>query len=239
MANTDVTECVKQSSPLLSIIIPCLNEEQTIVNSLSTLQSLRNKQCELIVVDGGSRDRTLSLATSLADKCISSSPGRAEQMNQGAAVAKGDWLLFLHVDTLLPQNVTQTFLQLNEAKKNWGFFSLRLSGANFLFRIIEHAISLRSRITGIATGDQALFVRRYLFFQVKGYADIPLMEDVEFCSRLRRQSSPVVISEIVMTSSRRWEKNGIINTVLLMWCLRLAYFFGVSPKKLHKIYYQN
>ena len=231
-----INKCVESYNPV-SIIIPCLNEEQTIRDCILALHPLRERGCEVIVVDGGSADKTVQMATPLADHILHSEPGRAKQMNLGASYASGEWLLFLHTDTRLPAVINDWVDQLYQASFHWGFFALRLSGRRWPFRIIERAISFRSRITGIATGDQCQFVRRLLFEELGGFADIALMEDIELSRRLGRVARPLFWRQPVITSSRRWERRGIVKTVLLMWRLRLAYFLGASPRTLHDSYH--
>lgn len=222
--------------PPLSIIIPVFNEAAGIVAQLQPLQTLRDKQVEIILVDGGSTDNTLELARPFVDIALcSSEKGRARQMNIGAEKAQGRLLLFLHGDTFLPADVLS---RLSSVQQNqWGFFCLRLSGQGLWLRLIERMINIRSRLSSVATGDQCLFIDRSLFLSLKGYAAIPLMEDVEISKRLRGQSSPVVISAPVTSSSRRWEERGVWPTILLMWRLRFLYFIGVPPHKLVKKYY--
>ena len=226
------------SLPLCSIIIPTLDEAELIETALTHLQSLRNKSCEIILVDGGSRDSTVERASPLVDRVITSLPGRAQQMNQGAAVVRGEWLLFLHCDTTLPSSMNCWLSRLKKSDcPPWGFFSLRLSGQGAGLRIIERAITLRSRFTRVATGDQALFVKRELFNAVGAYPSIPLMEDVALSKALRQRAKPLVWRSPVVTDSRRWQQNGILKTVCLMWWLRLAYFFGAKPAWLAQQYY--
>ena len=219
----------------LSIIIPTLNEAGGIEHTLRPLQTWRQQGHEVIVADGGSVDQTITLATPLADRVIHASKGRARQMNEGAQQASGDVLLFLHADTALPEN-SDELISSALTTKSWGRFDVRLSGRQWLLRVVEFMMNWRSRLSGIATGDQAIFVRRELFEQIDGYADIPLMEDIDFSKRLKQHSRPACISTPLLTSSRRWEKHGILNTIVLMWRLRLAYFFGVSPEQLSKHY---
>lgn len=226
----------------LSIIVPTLNEQLTIETCLSPLQSMRNLGVEVIVSDGGSTDLTSEVAKPLVDELICSEPGRARQMNAGAAVANGKYLLFLHADTKLPSGFSLGSLgegplgsQLH--KVQWGFFPVKLSGSAWPFRVIETAMNLRSKTTGIGTGDQAMFIQSELFHRVGGFADIPLMEDVEFCRRLKVICRPTLVKGFVVTSSRRWEQQGICRTVLKMWRLRLAYFLGASPHNLVQQYY--
>lgn len=223
-------------APTLSIIIPVLNEASGIVACLKPLQSWRAQGVELIVVDGGSDDDTMSLARDYADKVFVSERGRARQMNAGSVAAAGQYLLFLHADTQLPLQKSDALLEdfesLTVQKAAWGFFPVRLSGKRLPFRIIERAISLRSRITSVATGDQALFVSRSLWHEIGGFVDMPLMEDVALSKQLRHHAKPVVMPKAVVTDSRRWESRGIAKTVLLMWSLRLLYFLGFSPQRL-------
>jgi rSAM/selenodomain-associated transferase 2 len=217
----------------LSIIIPVLNEAAHIVATLELLQPLRQQGHEVIVVDGGSTDQTMQLAEPLVDQIIQSASGRAHQMNCGAALASHEILLFLHADTRLPSDAAQQIdTTLGRSMNVWGRFDVTLSGVHFMFRVIERMINLRSRLTGVATGDQAIFVRRGVFELFGGYAEIPMMEDVEFSKCLRTISKPCCIHSPVVTSSRRWEEHGIFKTVLLMWRLRLLYFIGVAPEKL-------
>jgi rSAM/selenodomain-associated transferase 2 len=224
------------TSPL-SIIIPVLNEAQTLPVLLADLQPLRKRGVEIIVVDGGSSDATAELAQDGADRLLESAAGRARQMNAGAAVARGAVLLFLHADTRLPGNV-EAWIDAAMAQEHvWGRFDVRLSGQHWLLRIIEKMMNWRSCLSGMATGDQAIFVRREVFEQLDGYADIPLMEDLDLSRRLKKIARPACIDTPVITSSRRWEQNGILRTVLLMWSLRLAWFLGVSPQLLRRIYY--
>ena len=225
-------------SPLrISIILPVLNEAGALQAHLPLLQEARAAGHELIVVDGGSRDNGPVLAAPLADRVISTQPGRARQMNAGAAVATGDVLLFLHIDTRLPDDAI-TLLQQHFAHRSvqWGRFDVRLSGGHPAFRVIETMINLRSRVSGVATGDQALFVRSALFRDIGGFPAVPLMEDVAITKTLRRLARPLCLREQVTTSSRRWETNGIARTVLLMWWLRLLYVLGVAPARLHSMY---
>ena len=222
----------------LSIIIPVLNEAASIGQLLQQLTELAGPQVEVIVVDGGSNDHTLDIVNQYDDvNLIKSACGRAKQMNAGAAVATGETLLFMHADTQFSAN-SNNFeqIQLNIIDYQWGFFKVRLSGQHFMYRVIESMINFRSSLTGVATGDQCIFIVRDIFDTLKGYEDMPLMEDVELTSRLKRHSKPLVINQAVTTSSRRWESKGIISTIILMWRLRFLYFIGVSPKKLAKFY---
>jgi len=221
----------------LSIIIPTLNEQTVIVETLQILQPLRQAGHEVIVIDGNSIDSTRSLAAPLVDSLLLTKRGRARQMDKGAQFAHHDILLFLHADTHLP--IAADSLIINGLKENhcqWGRFDVRLSGKAWLLRVVERLMNWRSRLTGIATGDQAIFVQRSLYNQVKGFPKILLMEDITLSRKLKQVSRPYCISTPVITSSRRWEQRGIIWTILRMWVLRLAYFFGVTPQKLKKFY---
>ncbi|WP_163834433.1 TIGR04283 family arsenosugar biosynthesis glycosyltransferase [Spartinivicinus ruber] len=222
-----------------SIIIPTLNESDNIVASLTPLQVLRQIGHEVIIVDGESVDNTVLLAEPFVDQVLSTKPGRAKQMQLGADKATGDVLLFLHVDTQLPENAVQLILQGFKQSHGckWGRFDVVLSGKHWLLTLTAKLMTWRSRLTGIATGDQVIFVKRGCFDQVGGYQLMPLMEDIDLCKRLKKISKPLCITNPVVTSSRRWEQQGIIRTILLMWSLRLAFFLGVSPKRLVAIYY--
>lgn len=221
----------------LSIIIPTLNEAAAIAATLALLQPLRHAQHEVIVVDGGSDDATAAIAATAADRVVTAARGRARQMNAGAALAAGEVLLFLHADTALPADCAELIgAGMRRTRRRWGRFDVRLSGAPPLLRVIETAMNLRSRVSGIATGDQAMFVERALFEQVGGFPDQPLMEDIALSRMLKRHDRPLCLRARVVTSSRRWETRGIVRTVLLMWRLRLAYFCGADPRRLARRY---
>ncbi|WP_246124966.1 TIGR04283 family arsenosugar biosynthesis glycosyltransferase [Exilibacterium tricleocarpae] len=223
----------------MSIIIPALNEVAAIAATLAPLQGWRERGVEVILADGGSLDGTLEAARAGVDRVVSSVPGRSVQMNAGAAVARGDYLLFLHADTTLPAAFAGDIDHWATRQVAWGFFPVRLSGAGVVLRVVERAMNWRSRWTAVATGDQCLFVRRDLFRQLGGFPAIPLMEDVAMSKQLRRLSAPHIEAQPVVTSSRRWERRGVAKTVALMWWLRLAYFFGRDPGRLAKIYYPD
>lgn len=222
----------------LSIIIPMLNEAASIAQTLLLLQPLRRAGHEVIVVDGGSSDHSVALARPLADQVLHTAPGRAHQMNAGAHQAKWNTLLFLHADTRLPNNATRLISAgMKKHHKSWGRFDLRLSGSHPLLRPIEFMINLRSRLSGIATGDQAIFVTKFLFCLAGGFPEIGLMEDIALSRRLKQRcGAPLCLREQVTTSSRRWERNGVLRTVLLMWSLRLAYTLGADPEQLARVY---
>jgi rSAM/selenodomain-associated transferase 2 len=189
-------------------------------------------------VDGGSADATAALAAPLADHVLAAPRGRASQMNAGAAVATGDVLLFLHADSRLPQDAVQGLAdRLRGSGRAWGRFDVRIEGRHPLLPVVAWLMNRRSRLTGIATGDQAIFVEREAFLAVGGFPAIALMEDIAFSAAARRVSPPLCLSERVTTSGRRWESRGVVRTVLHMWSLRLRYFLGASPERLHRSYY--
>ena len=220
----------------LSIIIPTLNEADQIEQHLSNLQVLRQQGHEVIVVDGGSIDDTLSLVSPLCDQVCQSQQSRSIQMNCGAEIASGECFVFLHADTALPENVLESLSCINDIEGKWGRFDIRLSGRNMLFRVIESCMNNRSSFSGIVTGDQVMFIGEELFNRVGGYPEIALMEDIAISSLLNKFSKPIRIREKVMSSSRRWEKNGIVKTIIKMWVLRLLYLFHYDTNKLAKLY---
>ncbi len=224
------------NAPSLSIVIPVLNEAAGIVTALEHLQGLRRQGVEVIVVDGGSSDATVERAGPLADGVTTSRRGRGRQMNAGAAMATGDVLLFLHADTLLPPSAPDL---IGEAVGNgacWGRFDVRIDGALRGLAMVAFMMNWRSRLTGIATGDQAIFVRREAFERHGGFPDIPLMEDIVFSSWMREEARPACRPEKVTTSGRRWEKHGLLRTILTMWGLRLRFFLGANPHDLAREY---
>jgi rSAM/selenodomain-associated transferase 2 len=223
--------------PTLSIVMPVLEEAPLIVDALQVLNPFRQRGVEVVVVDGGSRDDTIALARPHADCVISAPRGRAAQMNAGAAVAGGDVLLFLHADTRLPDGADTIVLNgLESSGRVWGRFDVRISGRSPVLAVVAAAMNWRSRLTGIATGDHAMFVTRAAFQAVGSFSDIPLMEDVALSRALKRVSAPLCLRARAMTSGRRWEQHGIWRTILLMWRLRLAYFLGGEPAILARRY---
>jgi rSAM/selenodomain-associated transferase 2 len=218
----------------ISVIVPALDEGHEIEATLRAARA--SPVCEILVVDGGSVDDTVARATALADRVLRSERGRALQMNAGARAARGDVVLFLHADTHLPPGYAAAIEAAIAAGAIGGRFDVLLRGAHPLLRVVAYLMNLRSRWTRIFTGDQAIFVRREVFERLGGFAAIPLMEDVELSSRLRREGPIASLRPRVSTSARRWEENGVVRTILLMWSLRLAYACGVSPQRLAATY---
>ena len=220
-------------APVLSIIVPCLNEAPLIADTLAALAPLRARGAEVIVVDGGSSDGTAERAAPFADAVIRAERGRASQMNAGAARARGEILLFVHADTLLPQAADALVVDgLKRTRRGWGRFDVAITGRSPLLRVVACLMNARSRLTGIATGDHAIFVTRSLFTAAGGYPEIALMEDVALSKRLKRFGPPFCLKHRLTTSGRRWERHGVLRTILLMWRLRLAYWLGADPAKL-------
>lgn len=215
----------------LSIVIPALNEAASIDATLSRLQPLRADGHEVIVADGGSSDATVSIAQPLADRVVVTAAGRAHQLNAGAAVAGGEALLFLHADTQLPEQAASAVLAALR-QRHWGRFDVVIAGRPKMLRVVAALMNLRSRLTGIATGDQAIFVRRAAFAAVGGFPEQPLMEDIELSRRLKPLGRPACLRACVITSGRRWEAHGVWRTILLMWQLRFAYWIGVPADRL-------
>jgi len=224
----------------LSIIIPALNEADNIPQLLEDLQPLRRRGVEIVVVDGGSTDATAALAQTAADRVLASPPGRARQMNAGVAAARGEILCFLHADSKLPENADGLIIDgLSRARRSWGRFDVRITGSHFMLRVIAWMMNRRSRLTGIATGDQGLFVTRSLFEAAGRFPEIALMEDIAFSKKLRTYGQPLCVAHPLTTSGRRWETHGLWRTMLLMWRLRLQYWLGADPDKLALHYEKN
>ena len=222
----------------LSIVIPAFNEASNIVETLTPLQAMRSRGVEVILVDGGSTDATKVLATPLVDRVFDSDQGRARQMNAGANAALGDVLLFLHADSELPTEADGLLLTaLQSTSQHWGRFDVAIAGNHFFLPVIAWFMNQRSRLTGIATGDQGLFMTRAAFRAAGEFANVPLMEDVAICAALKNVGAPICLKQRITTSGRRWEKHGVWRTILLMWRIRLAYFFGADPVNLHRVYY--
>ena len=217
----------------LSIIIPALNEAGNIPALLDSLQPLRRRGAEIVVVDGGSTDATADLARNRADRVIAAPAGRARQMNAGARAARGEILCFLHADSRLPEGADGLMIDgLARSRRSWGRFDVRIDGRHPLLHVIARMMNWRSRLTGIATGDQGLFITRSLFEAAGRFPEIALMEDIALARRLKRYGPPLCIAHKLTTSGRRWEKHGVWRTMLLMWRLRLAYWLGADPDKL-------
>ncbi len=219
-------------NPELCIVLPVLNEAATLATCLQQLEGLRQRGAQLVVVDGGSEDDTLAIAQRDADIALLAPRGRASQMNAGAATSLAGVLLFLHADTRLPEQADALVRSALAQDKVWGRFDLRIDSRHPVLRCVAALMNLRSRWSGIATGDQAMFVRRDAFMAVGGFADIALMEDIALSRALKRLSPPACLPQRVVTSARRWQQHGVLRTIVLMWRLRAAYFFGADPAQL-------
>ncbi len=221
----------------LVIIVPVLNEVDGVRRTLAGLQPLRARGVRVVVVDGGSPDGTVDLARPLADDVIVAARGRARQMNSGAEHVgdSADVLLFLHADTRLPPDLDQRIADAIAEGARWGRFDVRIEGSAVLLRFVARLMNWRSRLTGICTGDQAIFVERTLFESLGGFADQPLMEDVEFTRRARHIAWPAALPGAI-TSGRRWEQRGVWVTILQMWSLRWRYWRGADPAALAREY---
>lgn len=221
----------------LSIIIPVLNESAALPLWLEHLSPLRDKGIEIIVVDGGSQDDSMTIASHWGAVVVAANRGRAQQMNAGAAFAQGEVLLFLHADTTLPPDADHIIMAaMQHHKRPWGRFAVSIHGGSWMLFVVAFMMNRRSCFTGIATGDQAMFMTRKIFMKVAGFPDLPLMEDITLSKNLLALSRPICLSERVVTSGRRWEKGGVWRTILLMWRLRWAYWRGVPASELVKIY---
>ncbi|WP_088280230.1 TIGR04283 family arsenosugar biosynthesis glycosyltransferase [Ideonella sp. A 288] len=224
------------STPRVSLIVPVLDEALGIAATLDALAALRAQGHEVIVVDGGSRDDTVARCAGRADQVLAAPRGRARQMNAGAAAAHGEVLLFLHADTRLPADALAAVADALARGASWGRFDVRIEGRSAMFPVIAWMMNARSRLTGMATGDQAIFVRRALFASIGGYPDQPLMEDIELSRRLKRHGAPACLRLRVATSGRRWEQHGVWRTIVLMWRLRLRYWLGTPADALARAY---
>ena len=224
----------------LSIIIPALNEAGNIPALLDSLQPLRRRGAEIIIVDGGSTDGTADLARNRADRVIAAPAGRARQMNAGARAARGEILCFLHADSRLPEGADGLMIDgLARSRRSWGRFDVHIEGKHPLLHVIARMMNWRSRLTSIATGDQGLFITRSLFEAAGRFPEIALMEDIALSRRLKRYGPPLCIAHKLTTSGRRWERHGVWRTMLLMWRLRLAYWLGADPDRLALQYGRN
>ncbi len=234
-------------SPTVAVVLPVLNEASCLGEGLADLRQNHSAD-EILVVDGGSTDASIEMVCRLMSEgvgdaqavpCLLQTPrGRGRQMHVGALAANSDVLLFLHADVRLPQGAVEAVRAAIRQGYLWGRFDVRLSGRNFLFCLIERLMNTRSSLTRIATGDQAIFVRRDVYLMLGGYAPMDIMEDIEFSTRLKWVGRPARFHGQVTVSARRWEEKGIIRTVLLMWTLRLLYWLGVSPARLGRWYYR-
>lgn len=229
--------------PLVSVVMPCLNEQATLDQTLMSLaQFMKGVEFEVIAVDGGSIDATYSLLKGFEPFDISvltsSVASRAAQMNLGAAIAKGDLLLFLHADTQLLGSAEDVFNEYLASRKDWGFFKLDFDCSTPKFRFLAFMINHRSRLSGISTGDQCQFVKREVFEDLGGFPDQELMEDIELSKSLKSISAPFCVARAatVITSARRWQRHGFVKTIWLMWKLRFLYFVGASPSRLNSMY---
>ena len=218
------------NSPL-AIVMPVLDEAGTLPAVLDALQPLRQRGVQLVVADGGSQDTTVALARDGADQVITAPRGRASQMNAGAAACDAAMLLFLHADTRLPPQADALVRQALKSQP-WGRFDVQIDSPHPMLRVVSAMMNVRSRLTGIATGDQAMFVRRDVFDALGGFPDVPLMEDIRLSSLLKRHGRPACLREKVHTSARRWQRHGIWRTIWLMWRLRAAHALGADPAQL-------
>ena len=223
--------------PSFSIIVPVLDEAPGIAAALEALAPMRRAGASVIVVDGGSRDATRTLAAPLADRVIEAPRGRASQMNAGARECGGDIIVFLHADSVLPPNALDAIAAgLKRTARDWGRFDVAIAGADPLLALVALLMNARSRLTGVATGDQAIFVRREAFDAIGGFPEIPLMEDVAISKKLLGRTRPLALEDRVVTSGRRWERHGTMRTIFLMWRLRMAYALGADPRRLARRY---
>jgi len=218
----------------ISVVMPVLNEATSIT---AAVVNARGQSAQCLVVDGGSTDRTAELAREAGAIVIGAGRGRALQMNAGAAQARGEVLLFVHADCRLPDNAAYRIRAAIAAGARWGRFDVRLDSPRRSLRVVAAMMNWRSRLTGIATGDQAIFITRSLYDTIGGYAPMPLMEDIDVSVRLGRIAPPACLRDRVLVSARRWEQRGVVRTVVEMWLWRAAFAAGVSPERLHRLYY--
>jgi rSAM/selenodomain-associated transferase 2 len=221
----------------ISVVIPALNEALALPETLHALQGQAGEwELEVVVVDGGSHDATQSIAHAAGLRVLTGACGRSAQMNQGAEAATGEVLLFLHADTVLPSKALQLIANTISEGFLWGHFDVQIQGVSPMLKIVALCMNMRSRLTGITTGDQAIFVTRGAFQSIGGFLHQPLMEDIELSRSLKRLMPPACLHARVTTSGRRWESRGVWRTVLLMWRLRLAYWSGVPVERLASLY---
>lgn len=223
----------------IAIVVPVFNESLVLPRLISDLAKLKggaSSDFELVFVDGGSTDNTAALIQAAGLHVLNSPKGRAWQMNTGATQTTGDVLLFLHADTQLPQNAIKTIAACLVGGICWGRFDVRITGKPWMLAVVSRMMNWRSRLTGIATGDQAMFMTRSAYQAIGGFPELALMEDIEASRRLRQLSRPACIVSPVITSGRRWEARGVWTTIFLMWRLRWAYWRGENPQKLGELY---
>jgi rSAM/selenodomain-associated transferase 2 len=220
----------------ISIIIPVLNEAMCLNRLLVQLEDWRNDKDDVIFVDGGSEDASRNLILASGFNVVRCEPGRAKQLNQGAMAAKGNVLWFLHADSDISEISRESFLSHTYNESFWGFFKIKISDRALMFRIIAFCMNCRASCTRVATGDQGIFVSKSLFMKVGAYPDIKLMEDIELSSSLRHRVAPVILRGPLKASARRWRANGIVQTILLMWVLRLGWFLGCSDRTIRRLY---
>ncbi len=218
------------------VVVPVLNETAALSHQLGAFDALRSMGAQVLLVDGGSTDGTVQLARDAGFDVLDSVRGRAQQMNAGARAASSDLLVFLHVDTRLPDGALHLIGHHLNSKRGWGRFDVRIVGHSPWLKVISFCMNWRSRLTGIATGDQTFFMTRDIFEKVGGFPEQPLMEDIEMSKRLKRLSPPLCLSNRAETSGRRWEKRGVWKTIFLMWRLRWAYWRGVPATELAHLY---
>lgn len=221
-----------------SIIVPVLNEAVFLKQHHKQFKSFLDAGHEVIIIDGGSNDNSVALCNSIGCKVFTSKPSRGFQQHLGALQSNNEVLLFLHADTLLPENAFSIILQaLTTAKDNWGRFDIEFSNTNFIYKVIAWLMNKRSCLTGIVTGDHIIFTTRKHYFETGGFSDIPIMEDIELSKRLKLTSKPICLPQKAVTSSRKWEQQGVVRIIFKMWFLRMLFFFGVSSKRLARMYY--
>ena len=226
------------NSALISIIIPTINEIENLSNLLDNIKKSKQvDNIEVVVVDGGSTDGTIEYADKYADLTISAQLGRASQLNAGAKVAQGKHFWFLHADSILDFNIFSQYLHVISSS-DWGRFDIKINNPKLIYLLISSLINFRSRLSKIATGDQGIFISKELFYQVGKFPQLDLMEDVALSAKLKKHSSPFCSKLKIKTSARKWQKEGVLKTILLMWKLRLLYFFGVNTKTLARLYYK-
>lgn len=221
----------------ISIIIPVFNEEEFLEQNKDVLKSYITEENEVIVIDGGSQDNSVHVANQIGCKTFVTKPSRGYQLHFGALQSTNELLLFLHVDTELPTNALTIISEvLAPNNKHWGCFEVCFSNSKLIYQIIAWFMNKRSCLTGIVMGDQAMFAKRESYFITGGFPDFPIMEDIQISKQLKKITSPVCLTNKVITSSRKWESQGVLKTIFKMWSLRLLFFFGLSPEKLAKLY---